>query len=336
MKMLLFDYRDSEKKFFETNTCTGFDITFFKHNLNENTELSDEELNETEIISVFVSSQVTEKVINKFKNLRIIATRSTGYNHIDIDTCRDRNIAVVNVDGYGKYSVTQYTICAMIALIRNMLPAIKDFQLEKIMFDKYTGYDLTEMSLGVIGTGSIGASVCKVANLFNMHILAYDCKKNPEITDFVEYVSLEELYKHSNIITLHIPFIPDVYHMISHKEFEMMQNGVYLVNTSRGELIDNAALYEAIQSKKVAGAALDVLECENLNMYPDDFLTNIKDATCNCLSSAIINQKLIAEPNVLVTPHIAYNTFHAINTILETTFSNIRACISGKCTNRIV
>ena len=336
MKMLFFDYRDSEKKYFETHACTGFDITFFTNNLNENTKLTEEEFNETEVISVFVSSQLTEKLINKFKNLRIIATRSTGYNHIDLEACADRNIAVLNVDGYGKYSVTQYTICVMIALIRNIVPSIKDFQLEKIIFDNYTGYDLTEMSLGVIGTGSIGASVCKIANLFGMHILAYDCKKNSDILDFVEYVTLEELYKRSNIITLHIPFIPDVYHMISNKEFEMMMDGVYIINTSRGELIDNAALYEAIQSKKVAGAALDVLECENLNMYPDDFLTNIKDATCDCLSSAIINQKLMAEPNILVTPHIAYNTFHAVNTILETTFSNIRACISGKCTNRIV
>ena len=336
MKMLFFDYRESEKKYFETHVCTGFDITFFKHNLNENTELTEEELNETEVLSVFVSSQVTDKVINKFKNLRIIATRSTGYNHINIDACQDRNIAVVNVDGYGKYSVSQYTICAMIALIRNMAPAMKDFQIEKIMFDKYTGYDLTEMTLGVIGTGSIGAAVCKIANMFNMHIFAYDCKKNLEIVNFVEYVSLEELYKHSNIITLHIPLIPDVYHMISDKEFEIMMDGVYLINTSRGELIDNTALYKAIRSKKVAGAALDVLECENLNMYPDDFLTNIKDATCDCLNSAIVNQKLIAEPNVLVAPHIAYNTFHAVNTILETTFNNIKNCVSGKCTNRIV
>lgn len=336
MKMLLFDFRESEEKYFKNHIIQDCDITFYKESLNENTILSEKELEETQIISVFISSQLTEKVINKFKNLRIIATRSTGYNHIDTNACIERNIAVVNVDGYGKRSVAQYTISIMVGLIRYFVPAMKDFQQDNIQFSKYTGYDLAEMTLGVIGTGAIGAAVCEIANFFGMHIFAYDCKINNEIKNFVEYVSLEDLYKYSNIISLHIPLIPDVYHMISHKEFEMMNDGVYIINTSRGELIDNIALYDAIKSKKVAGAALDVLECENLNMYPDDFISNIKEATCDCISSAIVNQKLFNEPNVIITPHIAYNTYQAVNTILDQTFKNIKSCISGKCSNRIV
>ena len=336
IKMLLFDFREQEKQFFETPNHKDFDITFYSHKLNENTELTQEEFDETEVLSVFVCSNVTEKVINKFKNLRIIATRSTGYNHIDIDACAKRNIAVVNVEGYGKSSVAQYTIGAIIGLVRNFNISIRDFKEEKIDYNKYTGYDLSELSLGVIGTGSIGSAVCQIADKFKMHIFAYDIKYNSEISDFVDYVSLEDLYKHSNIITLHIPYIPEFYHMIGKEEFDLMTDGVYLINTSRGELIDNAALYNAVKSGKVKGAALDVLECENLNMYPDDVINIVKESSCDCLGSAIINQKLISEPNIIITPHIAYNTYQSINIILEKTFNNIKACLKGRCSERVV
>lgn len=334
--MLFFDYRKPEETFFETCNNNDFDIKFYKHNLNDNTILTEEELEETEIVSVFVCSQITESVINKFKNLRIIATRSTGYNHIDLQACADRNIAVVNVENYGKSSVAQYTIGAILGLVRNFAISMKDFQLDKIDYNKYTGYDLSELSLGVIGTGAIGTGICEIANKFNMHIFAHDIKQNPDIADFVDYVSLEDLYKHSNVISLNIPYTSEVYHMIGKEQFDIMNDGVFIINTARGELIDNAALYEAIKSGKVRGAALDVLECENLNMYPDDFMYLIKESSCSCLSSAIINQKLIAEPNVIITPHIAYNTYQAINNILNVTFNNIKSCLKGKCPNRVV
>lgn len=333
--MLFFDFREQEKPFFDRKKINDFDITFYKNNLTEKTELTEDEYNETEVISVFVCSQITEALINKFKNLRIITTRSTGYNHIDIQACTDRNIAVVNVEAYARSAVTQYTLGVILGLVRNIAPAMKDFQLDNIDYNKYTGYDLSELSLGVVGTGAIGAELCEIANKFGMHIFAYDIKPNKKIKDIVDYVSLEKLYKHSNVISLHIPYSNDNYHMLGEKEFEMMMDGVYIINTSRGELIDNAELYKAVKSSKVRGAALDVLECENLNMYPDDFMYLLKESSCDCLGSAIINQKLIAEPNIIITPHIAYNTYQAVNNILETTFNSIKACLKGKCENRV-
>lgn len=335
IKMLFFDYREQEEKFFDSFNDTDFDITFYKNNLTEMTELTEEEYNETEVISVFVCSQVTEKLINKFKNLRIIATRSTGYNHIDIQACLERNISVVNVEAYAKSSVTQYTLAVMLGLVRNIAPAMKDFQLDSIDYNKYTGYDLSELTLGVIGTGAIGTELCELANKFGMHIFAYDIKPNPKIIDIVDYVSLEDLYKHSNIISLHLPYSVDNYHMLGEKEFDMMTNEVYIINTSRGELIDSAALYKAIKSGRVKGAALDVLECENLNMYPDDFMHLMKESSCDCIGNAIINQKLMLEPNVVITPHIAYSTYQAINNILKITFNNIKTCLKGRCPNRV-
>jgi len=336
IKTLFFDYRESEKQFFKTNQFKDYDIKFYKNNLTENTKLTEEELTETEVLSIFVCSQITENIINKFKNLRIIATRSSGYNHIDLKACEAKNIAVVNVEGYGKRAVAQYTIGIMIGLIRNFAISMKDIQLNNINYNKYTGYDLSELSLGLIGTGAIGAAVAKIADSFGMHIYGYDCKINPEIKNIVDYVSLEKLFTHSNVISLHIPYTPEVYHMISYKEFELMSDNVFIINSSRGELIDNMALYEAVKSGKVKGAALDVLECENLNMYPDDFTYLVKESSCDCLTSAIINQKLISEPNIVITPHIAYNTYQAINTILFETFQNIKTCFQGKCKNRII
>ena len=121
IKMLMFDFRNSEKDFFKTNNQSDFDITFKRENLNENTKLTAKEKNETVILSVFTTSKITEKVINQFNNLQIIATRSTGYNHIDIETCRKKNIAVININDYGRTSVAQYTIGIILAMIRNVI-----------------------------------------------------------------------------------------------------------------------------------------------------------------------------------------------------------------------
>ena len=336
MKMLIFDYRESEKQYFKTHKYPNYDITFYSDNLTDKTELSEEEFNETQIISIFVSSQITESVLKKFKNLRIIATRSRGYNHINVQACADRNLALLNVNGYGKRSVAQYTIAMILGLIRNISPAMCDFKNNTINFDDYIGYDLSELAIGVIGTGAIGSAVCEISNFFGMRVYAFDYKINEKIKDIVHYVPLEQLYKNSNIITLHLPYNDDNYHMISDKEFEIMPNGVYIINSARGELVDSLALYNSIKTGKVKGAALDVLECESLNMYPDDFIHLVKDSTCDCLTNAIVNQKLLCERNVIITPHIAYNTYESVNTILNETFENIKLCLMGRSQNRIV
>ena len=157
-----------------------------------------------------------------------------------------------------------------------------------------------------------------------MKILVYTYVKNPDVSDFVEYVTLEELLKSSDIVSLHIPYTADNYHMIGEKEFSLMKNGSYFINTARGELIDIVALYENLLNGKIKGAALDVLECEYLALAPDSIVNDIKDHRSNCVASALITQKLLGMPNVIITPHIAYNTQESINTLLETTFNNIR------------
>ena len=335
MKMLLFDFRESEKPFFEKNEFTDFEITFIPEPLNENFKLTEQQLEETDVVCTFINSDVTENVLKKFKNLRVVATRSTGYNHIDIKYCTQNNISVFNVEEYGQRSVAQFTIMLILALVRKLLPAYLDMKQNVVSHASYEGQNLEGMTLGMIGCGSIGGAVAHMAHTFGMNILVNSYMKRRDITPFAKYTTLEELYEKSDIISLHLPYNPENYHMISSEEFKKMKNGVYIINTARGELLDIVALYEALLCGKVAGAALDVLECEYLAVKQDNVVEDIKIANAKCVTSALITQKLLSRNDVIITPHIGYNTQESVETLLETTFNNVRDFYKGMHTNQI-
>ena len=335
MKMLMFDFRDSEKDFFERNEFPDFDITFIKEPLNEMSQLSQEQYDETDVISVFISSNVCEEVLKKFKNLRVIATRSTGYNHIDVKHCSQNNIAVFNVEEYGQTSVAQFTMTLIMALVRNLFPAYLDIQRNYVNHADYEGHNLNKLTIGIIGCGAIGSAVAKIANFFDMKVLVHSYAKRTDVSSLAEYVSLDELLENSDIVTLHAPYTSENYHMIREKEFAKMKEGSYFVNTARGELIDIVALYENLLSGKIKGAALDVLECEYLALAPENIVDDIKTHNSNCVASALITQKLLGMSNVIITPHIAYNTQESVDTLLETTFNNIRDYHKGFRNNQV-
>lgn len=336
MKMLMFDFRDSEKEYFKNNPIHDLEIEFIEDSLNENTILTDEQKENTVIVSVFINSNLSKKILSQFKNLQIVTTRSTGYNHIDIEHCRNNNIAVINIPDYGKTSVAQYTIGMIITLVRNVFLASNDIKNKEIEYRNYEGRDLSTLSLGVIGTGSIGSAVCELANMFNMKIYAHDIRINDKIKDFVEYVCLDELISKSDIITLHIPYIKEFYHMLSEKEFKKMKDGVYIINTSRGELIDIEAMYENVKDGKIKGVALDVIECEYLNYEKKQFKKALDSSSEKCLKNTLIIDKLINFDNVIITPHIAYNTQESIMNILDTMFKSIKRHYNGDFTSRVV
>lgn len=336
MKMLMFDFRDSEKEYFKNNPIHDLEIEFIKESLNENTILTDEQKENTVIVSVFINSNLSKKILSQFKNLQIVATRSTGYNHIDIEHCRKNNITVLNVPDYGKTSVAQYTMGMIITLVRNVFLASNDIKNKEIDYPNYEGRDLSQLSIGVIGTGSIGSAVCELANMFNMKIYAHDIRINEKINNYVEYVCLDELLSKSDIITLHIPYIKEFYHMISEKEFKKMKDGVYIINTSRGELIDIEALYEYVKSGKVKGVALDVVECEYLNYEKKQFKKALDSSTERCLKNTLIVDKLLKFDNIIITPHIAYNTKESIINILDIMFKSIKCHYNGDYTSRII
>jgi len=333
MKMLMFDFRDSERDYFNNNDLRDFDIEFIKEPLNEMSILSDEQLYETDIISVFITSSITESVIKRFKNLRIIAARSTGFDHIDLDYCSQNNIAVFNVGKYGERSVAQFTFMLIIALSRKLLPAYLDTQKNLINHADYEGRNLEGLTLGIMGCGSIGSSVAKIAHFFGMKVYACSYEKNSEISGFTEYCSFDELLANSDIITLHLPYNKETYHIINDENIKKMKKGAIIINTARGELIDIIALYNNIISGHLAGAALDVIECEKFAV--SDVPINPLDGCSECLTKALAVQKLLGIPNVIITPHIAYNTKESVYNLLDTTFNSIRDYLKGLHTNQL-
>ena len=335
MKMLMFDFRETEKEFFENNDLVDFDLSFIEEPLNADFELTDKQKNETDIISVFRSSNLTDKVLEQFKNLRIISTRSYGYSHIDLDYCIEHNIAVLNVEQYGEEAVAQYAIALIIVLVRNMLPAILDMKEHKINYKHYEGKKLNSLTLGIIGCGQIGTAVAKIANFLGMKILIHSYMQNPELDSFCDFVSLDELLQESDVISLHLLYTGDNYHLIGAEEFAKMKDGVCFVNTARGELLDIKALYDNLVTGKVKAAALDVLECEFLSTHPGELTNVINDSTSHCVEMALVTQKLFNMDNVIITPHIAYNTHESVNFLLTKTFNNIRDYIKGVNSNRV-
>lgn len=332
IKMLLFDFRETEKNFFKTHELENFDITFFSESLNDETvkKLSPQQLEQTSVISVFINSEVTENVINAFKNLRIISTRSTGIDHINHKAAIKKNIDVVNVENYGAKSVAQFTIGLILALTRKIVPASKYVLEKNNSCSSFVGRDISKLTLGVVGAGAIGVSVCKLARAFGMNVIAYDIKEKQELINFwdVEYKSFESLIKESDIISLHLPYTGDNFHMFSEKQFNMMKSDAYFINTSRGELVDIFALKNAITEDKIKGAAVDVVTCEEAAFKCNQYSQKLgEDMTCVKETHTVLD--LAKLPNVIITPHIAYETQDAIDYLLEMSFRGISDSIQG-------
>ncbi len=331
-RMLFFDYRESEELFFTENPCNSYDIKFFRESLNELTisNLTEEDFEQTMIISVFSSSKINEEIISKFKNLRVITTRSAGHDHIDINCCINKNIALINVDSFGSKAVAQFVLGVMIQLVRRICVACK-YENNPLVPKNFCGRDLDKLSLGIIGAGTVGASLCKYARCLDMEIYAYDINPNKNLADVfgVRYLSLEELLKNSDIVVLLIPYTKEDYHLLSYDEFKLMKQGSYFINVSRGEFVDNEALLDVAKTGKFKGIALDVIACRNSRNSEKE------ETDDECFSTSETIKELVKLPNVLITPQIAYDTQESVNYILKTTFDGLCDFLQGGRKNRI-
>lgn len=338
VKILVFDYRETEKEFFANNKFDNYEIRFFDFSLCEENlhKIPEEDIDNAFVISVFIESNITPNVVNMFKNLRIISTRSTGFDHICKTECEKRNIIVINVQNYGETPVAEFTFALILALTRKIIQANSSIKnnLDQLSF---VGKNLKNMTIGVVGTGAIGAAVCKIANAFDMKILAYDLKEKTEIVDKyqVNYVTLSKLISESDIITLHLPYTADNYQMFAEKEFSMMKQNSFFINVSRGELVDLKFLKENLERGKILGAGLDVVACD----ASDDcqkFGNKLEISSLKCLQNSLLIKEMLKMPNVIITPHIAYETEDAINYILRETFDSITDIIKGGSKNRVI
>ncbi len=286
-----------------------------------------------EIVSVFIYSKLVSSVLRRLPKLRLIATRSTGFDHIDLSACKKRKITVCNVPSYGENTVAEHTFALILALSRNIHKAyvktIKgDFSLEGLQ-----GFDLKGKTLGVVGAGHIGLHVIKMAKGFGMKVLVFDVKKNvflSEVLDY-QYVPLEALLRSSDIVSLHTPYMASTHHLMNRNTFGMMKRGALLINTARGSLVDTDALVWALDQGIVAGAGLDVLEGEDLVKEERQLLS--KDFSKEKLATALRNHILLHRENVVITPHIAFDSREALQRILETTANNISSFLAGTPVN---
>lgn len=332
MKIAYFYQDESEKDYFSEN-LKGFNINFLKGTIQENENYSDSEVS---IICVFVKSFIGPEEMNRFPNLKFIATRSTGFDHIDLEEAEKRGILVSNVPTYGENTVAEFTMALILTLSRKIYVAYNNI-LERGDFSQkgLTGFDLKNKTIGIIGVGNIGKHMIKMAKGFDMDVVAFDVRRDDDLAKKLgfQYVEFDDLLKNSDIISLHVPLNPHTQHLISKENISKIKKGAYLINTSRGEVLETSALIEGLEKGILAGAGLDVLEEEGF-MGHTELLFN-EHTNSDSLKTVLANQYLIDHPQVIITPHNAFNTKEAIERIFSTTIENINNFTKNNPTNLV-
>ena len=289
----------------------------------------------TEILGLFVNNKADKKIFDKLPKLKMIATFSTGYDHIDLKEAKKRKIPVCNVPTYGENTVAQHAMSLVLALSRKLFQSVKIVKEGVYDYHGLRGFDLKGKTIGIIGTGHIGIHMIDMLDGFEANVIAYDAFPNPELTKThkFNYVSLNKLYSDSDVISLHVPLFPTTYHMINKSAVKKMKDGVYIINTARGGLADPEALVWGLETGKIAGIGTDVLEEETYFQNPQKVL-EIKDPAV--LRRTLMENILIDHPNTIVTPHNAFNSTEALKRIYDTSIDNIKAFLSGKTQNNVV
>ncbi|MFT6765587.1 MAG: D-lactate dehydrogenase [Alteromonas naphthalenivorans] len=306
-------------------------LSFVAHPLSDKTV---SHAKKADIIAVFIYSKLDKNLMCELPNVQMIATTSTGYDHIDqkvIDTT-----TICNVPDYGQNTVAEHTFGLLLAIARKLITAEHKAHKGNVIHSQLTGIDLKDKTIGVIGTGNIGSHVIKIAHGFGMNILAYDKYKNPKLTKQygVSYVPLKQLLKKSDVITLHAPLLPSTKYIINMDNIQDIKPGAILINTARGGLIETKALWTALNKKILSGAGLDVFEEECLFTKRQQNLHKKYPRLCSKRLLGL-QHKIMKLANVVVTPHNAFNTKAALKRILDTTVENITAFLNNKPKNII-
>src|SRR3989344_3132256 len=330
---ILFLYKEEWEKDYIGNKFAGHNL-FFQKNFEETPQ---DVLDSAEILSVFVSHKCKTEEMAKMPNLKLVAARSTGFDYVDVDAARARGVEVVYVPSYGENTVAEFAFALLLALSRK-IPEAHEQVTETGSFVQGTlrGFDLKGKTLGVIGTGRIGTHMIKMANGFEMEVVAYDPFPKPELENELgfRYVGFEELLSQSDVITLHAMLNDSTKHMINESSIHHIKRGAILINTARGGLVQTSALVKALEEDIISAAGLDVLEEEG-DMNDEMNLLNDSHPKLEELKNVLANHYLINHPKVIVTPHIAFNTTEAIHRILDTTIENINAFASGEVKKRV-
>ncbi|HEU5246625.1 MAG TPA: 2-hydroxyacid dehydrogenase [Candidatus Udaeobacter sp.] len=321
MKVAVFSAKNYDREFLSATNAKRHEIHFFDAHLNEATASLAAGFS---AVCVFVNDRIDAAVIAKLASLgiRLIALRCAGYNNVDLAAAKKHGITVVRVPAYSPYAVAEHTIGLMLALNRKLHRAYNRVREGNFALDGLLGFDMRGKTAGIIGTGKIGTVVAQILSGFACSILAFDPAPNEQCRSFgVRYVHLDELLAQSDIITLHCPLTAENKHMIDAAAIAKMKNGVMLINTSRGALLDTVAVIGALKSGKIGYLGLDVYEEEEQIFFEDRSGLIIPDD---------VFARLLTFPNVLITGHQAFFTREALENIATTTIENITRFEEGQ------
>src|ERR1041385_5371138 len=315
MKVVLYTTRLYEKGFLKDLNAEKHHLKFIDLPLTEETAYL---AKGADAVSIFVNDDASDKVLEKLhgEGVKFIALRSAGYNHVNLDKAKELKMRVARVPAYSPYAVAEHTVALMLALNRKLIRA--DHRVHDLNFslEGLTGFDMNGKTVGVIGTGEIGKIVVKILHGFGCTILAYDVHESEEVKEKygVVYTTLDDLYERSDIITLHVPLIPETKYIINSNSIAKMKHGVMLINTSRGGLVNTKQVIAALKKGKIGYLGLDVYE-EEAKLFFEDHSEDI-------LQDDVIS-RLLTFKNVLITSHQAFLTDTAIRNIAETTIYNL-------------
>ena len=328
IKIAFFDTKEYDKELFdEYNKNYGYEITYLESKLNSETAPLAKGF---DVVCIFVNDVVDEKTINILKecNVKLIALRCAGFNNVDVKNLGD-DLVAVRVPAYSPYAVAEHAVALLLSLNRKVYKAYQRTRKYNFTLNGLLGFDIHGKTVGVVGGGKIGKAFINIMNGFGTRILVYDKFQDKEAEKEMnfKYVDLDTLYKESDIISLHCPLTDENYKMINEESLNKMKNGVVLINTSRGKLIDTKSLIKKLKEEKIGGLGLDVYEDEEEFFLNDMSNSYIRDEELSIL---------LTMPNVVVTSHQAFFTEEALNKIALDTCENIKEFFeTGHCKNKV-
>jgi D-lactate dehydrogenase len=328
MKVTLFSSKPYDAQFLNAyNPAFGHEMVLIENRLNpETAHLAEGSLAVCAFVNDVLDAATLEKLA--YGGTRFIAMRCAGYNNVDLTAARLLGLQVARVPAYSPHAVAEHAIALFLCLNRHVHKAYNRVREGNFSIDGLIGHDVYRKTIGVIGTGSIGNIFARIMVGFGCEVLAYDLTPNPDCTaQGITYVGLDELFTRSHAISLHCPLTPQTRHLIDEKSLTRMRDGVFIINTSRGALIDTEAATAAIKCGKIGGLALDVYEEESALFFEDRSVGIIQDD---------VFMRLTTFPNVLVTGHQAFFTHEAMENIAKTTLSNIADFEAGRACPNVV
>lgn len=322
MKITFFSAKPYDRDFFNSNNKSfGFELEYFETHLGPHIINA---VQSTDAVCVFVNDKLNAHVLEELslKGVKVIALRCAGFNNVDLEAAKLYGIKVCRVPAYSPEAVAEHAVAMVLTLNRKTHKAYNRVREQNFSLNGLLGFNVHGKTVGVLGTGNIGAAFCKIMIGFGCKLIAYDVAPNLELINMgVKYMMMDDLFKNADILSLHCPLNESTHHVINADALHIMKSGVMLINTSRGGLIDTKAVIDALKSKQIGYLGIDVYEQEDKLFFRDLSANIIEDDTI---------QRLMSFPNVLVTAHQAFFTEDAMKQIATITLNNVNELLNGK------